>query len=442
MASVPEAGLPPLWPAPHCTSPVQATVDLPGSKSLTNRYLILAALADGCSTLTQPLVSRDTTLMRSAIQALGAIIDDAPDDSSWQITGGPIQANGEVYCGLAGTVMRFVPPLAALADGPVAFDGDDQARDRPLATILDALRGLGIDVDAPHNTLPFTVHGSGSVLGGDLNIDASASSQFVSALLLVAAAFENGLSLRHTGHSLPSAPHLDMTVDVLRSCGVEVATPEPGHWVVSPGPISPFDVVVEPDLSNAGPFVAAAAATGGHVIIPHWPTQTTQAGDALRSLLTEMGSTCEFVTTGCGSTALHVTGADHINGIDVDLHDVGELTPVVAALAALADGPSTLRGIAHLRGHETDRLAALQREITTLGGSVRETSDGLDITPQPLHGGTFHTYHDHRMAHAGAVIGLVTPGVHIDNVATTSKTMPTFPQLWQSLAATGQAVSP
>ena len=402
---------------------MDARVSLPSSKSLTNRLLVLASLADSPSVLRRPLVARDTRLMADALTALGA--DIAQGDEAWLVTPGP-EALGDVSvdCGLAGTVMRFVPPLAALSEASVTFDGDPRARERPMATTIASLRALGVEVDGD-SALPFTVHGRGTISACELSIDASASSQFVSALLLAAPRFAHGLTLHHVGRSLPSQPHLDMTVAELRKRGVTVDDSIAGTWRVEPGPIAGVDATIEPDLSNAGAFIAAALVTGGSVRLAEWPEETTQAGDAWRIIAGEFGGTSTH-----DGTELEFTGSSTIDGVDLDLHDVGELTPVVAAVAALASGPSRLRGIAHLRGHETDRLAALATELNRLGGDVEETDDGLIIRPRALHGGTFHTYDDHRMAHAAAVIGLVVPGVLVENVEATAKTYPGFVPDW------------
>lgn len=422
----------PLWPAPTPDRPVDATVTLPGSKSLTNRYLVIAALAAQPSRLRAPLRSRDTLLMAGALRALGAGIEDVPGASpfgeDWLVTPAPLHG-GSVDCGLAGTVMRFLPPVAALATGDVRFDGDPRARERPMSAVLEALRALGVRVsDDGRGGLPFTVHGTGTVTGGEVAIDATDSSQFVSGLLLAAARFERGLTVRHTGAPIPSRPHVSMTVEALRDVGVVVDDLEPDTWRVEPGEIGGLDVQVEPDLSNATAFLAAAAVTGGRVTVPGWPQWTTQAGDAIRDLLDSMGAEVTLERDG-----LTVRGTGELYGVDADLHDAGELTPTVAALAALADTPSRLSGVAHLRGHETDRLAALAREITGLGGDVTETADGLVIRPAPLHAGVFHTYGDHRLATAGAVIGLRVPGVQVEDVGTTAKTLPDFPGMWSRM---------
>ncbi|MDQ4084292.1 MAG: 3-phosphoshikimate 1-carboxyvinyltransferase [Actinomycetota bacterium] len=415
------------WSAPHADGPVRATASLPGSKSITNRALLLAALSDGPSVVRRPLRARDTDLMAQALRSLGARVDEAAD--AWQVQPQPLRGPAEVDCGLAGTVMRFVPPVAALAEGTVRFDGDPRARERPMSQIIGALRDLGAQVDDDgRGTLPFSLVGAGALRGGPVTIDASASSQFVSALLLGGACFDRGVDVRHAGPPVPSQPHIEMTVRMLRDRGVSVDAEGPHRWVVSPGAVKPLDVDVEPDLSNAAPFLAAAVATAGVVAVPHWPRATDQAGDRLRSILPLLGAQVER-----DGTALVVRGPGRVDGIDVDLHEVGELTPVLAALCALGSSPSRLRGIAHLRGHETDRLAAIAAQINGLGGDVEETDDGLRITPRRLRGGLFRTYADHRMAHAAAVLGLVVPGVQVDDIATTSKTYPGFAADWESL---------
>lgn len=417
------------WLAPHRRTPFVGEVLVPGSKSLTNRVLILASLGDGPSVLTRPLGSRDTQLMAAALTTLGATIER--DGMTWTVTP-PTDERTEpvtVDCGLAGTVMRFVPLLAALGSAPVTFDGDEHARVRPMATTISALRSLGVTVDdGGRGSLPFTVHATGEVVGGEIEIDASASSQFVSALLLIGARLAKGLDLRHTGSSLPSMPHIEMTVAELRRRGVRVDTDEPARWIVHPGTIDALDVEIEPDLSNAGVFIAGALVTGGSVRIRNWPRDTDQAGDAWRTIVPAFGGTVAE-----DGDDLVFTAGSTLDGVELDLHDVGELTPVIAAMAALADGPSRLTGVAHLRGHETDRLAALVTEINRLGGDAEELDDGLLVRPRPLHGDTFRTYDDHRMAHAGVVLALRVPDLFVENVVTTIKTYPNFAPVWERL---------
>ena len=419
------------WPAPTASAPLDATVLVPGSKSLTNRYAVLAALATDASRLSRPLVSRDTTLMLGALRSLGVKVseEEIDDEPSWLIEPAALRGPAHIDCGLAGTVMRFLPPVAALADGQVSFDGDPHARKRPMAPVLGALRDLGVEIRSDGtDALPFTVVGAAHVRGGRVLIDASSSSQFVSALLLAGARFDDGVTVVHDGRPLPSIPHIEMTVEVLRDAGVIVDDMDANTWRVEPSEISALEVEVEPDLSNAAPFLAAALVAGGTVRVPGWPQFTTQAGDAIRDILDAMGADVSLDRGG-----LTVSGNGEVSAVDLDLHDVGELTPVVAALAALADSPSQLRGIAHLRGHETDRLAALTTELNRLGGRVTETDDGLRIDPADLHGGPFHTYADHRMVMAAAVLGLRVPGVLIEDVATVGKTLPSFTTLWHQM---------
>jgi 3-phosphoshikimate 1-carboxyvinyltransferase len=426
-----------LWYAPSAHEPVDARVAVPGSKSVTNRALVLSALSSEPGWLRRPLRSRDTLLMAEALRALGVQIEEGvgPDGTGefWRVIPVALYGPATVDVGNAGTVMRFLPPVAALADGAVRFDGDPRSYERPLHGVIDALRVLGARIDdGKRGSLPMTVHGGGSLAGGRVEVDASSSSQFISALLLSAPRFNQGVEVRHIGATLPSAPHIRMTIDMLRKAGAQVDAPEdggePNVWRVTPGALLGRDLVVEPDLSNAQPFLTAALVTGGRVTIPDWPEHTTQPGEALRGILTEMGGSCELDERG-----LTFTGSGRLRGIDVDLSDVGELTPGIAAAAALADSESVLRGVGHLRLHETDRLAALSKEINGLGGDVTETEDGLRIRPRPLHGGVFHTYDDHRLATAGALLGLAVDGVRVENIATTAKTLPGFPEMWTGM---------
>ncbi|AGP31376.1 3-phosphoshikimate 1-carboxyvinyltransferase [Corynebacterium terpenotabidum] len=419
------------WAAPFAPSPVSATVSVPGSKSITNRALLLSALAEGPSEITGALRSRDTRLMADALRALGTIIVNDGDNVS--VIPGDLHG-GEVNCGLAGTVLRFLPPVAALADGEVWFRGDHEAQARPMGTTLESLRALGAEILDTGNAeapLPFGVVGHGGLRGGEVHIDASASSQFVSGLLLAGPRFEQGVTVVHTGGAVPSQPHIEMTVEMLRAAGVTVDVSF-NRWTVHPGPVAGRHWTVEPDLSNATPFLAAAAVTGGEVRVRDWPLTTTQPGDQFRTILEDMGATVEHDQHTGVLTVRGVTGG-HLQAITWDMHDIGELTPTVAALCALAGGRSHLYGIAHLRGHETDRLAALEAELTGLGCGVTQTADGLIIDPAPLHGGRWHTYADHRMATAGAILGLVIPDVEVEDITTTTKTLPDFETRWSQM---------
>lgn len=439
----------PEWPAPHPVRALSATVPLPGSKSLTGRELILAALADGPGILHAPLHSRDTWLMAEALRALGITIEEIHSSRN---TYGPdlritpvaeLIGSTSIACGLAGTVMRFMPAVAALALGPVSFDGDLYARKRPMRPVLEALRALGADIsDDGRGALPFTVHGGGSLRGGRVEVDASLSSQFVSGLLLAAPRFDEGVHVVHTGERLPSVPHIEMTLEALRQRGVVAETVAPNEWRVQPGPIRATQLMIESDLSNAAPFLAAALAAGGSVSVPNWPTSTTQVGDQLRALLPAFGATVTTQSTGDTQT-ITVQSNGAINGVDLHVPEAGELSPTLVGLAALAahgtgvgDGVSSrITGIGHIRHHETDRIAALVTEINKLGGNAVELEDGIAVHPATIHGGTWGAYADHRMATTGAVMGLRVQGISVDDIESTSKTLPQFVELWEGLAS-------
>lgn len=419
------------WRAPYRgTAPISAKLTIPGSKSVTNRALILAAIADSPSRIRRPLHSRDTELMIKGLQALGIKIEiaksDQPDAGDIKITPAPLFGPARIDVGNAGTVMRFLLPIAALANGLIYFDGDPRSHERPIAPLVKALEDLGATIDHQGRySLPLTINGTGKLSGNQVNVDTSKSSQFLSALMLAAPRLENGLAIRNIGSALPSLPHIEMTIAMLRQFGAVVEVTD--HWKIS-GTLTGQDLVIEPDLSNAAPFMAAPMICGGTVVIKDWPKKTTQPGDRLREIFSKMGAKIEFVSDG-----LSISGSGSISGIDIDLSNEGELTPVIAAVAALANSPSKLRGIGHLRLHETDRLAALNNELSNLGSKVVEGEDFLEIYPAHLHGGTFRTYEDHRLATAGAVIGLAVDGVEVENIETTRKTLPDFVGLWQEL---------
>ena len=448
------------WPAPLATRPLAATVTIPGSKSLSNRYLILAAMGLRPVTLVGLLRSRDTDLMMRALQALGVDFRIDPDDATTvQVVppaSGRFTGDVDVYCGLAGTVMRFVPGLAMFADGPVRFDGDAQAYARPMKPVLDGLEQLGahIEYHGEPGRLPFTLTPPVASDGTDapahtVAIDASGSSQFISGLLLIGARLPDGLELRHTGDHLPSLPHIRMTVADLRAAGVTVDADEEHHcWRVHQGLVQlPVRVVVEPDLSNAAPFLGAALIAGGTVSVPYWPRETTQPGGLLPGILQAMGAEITWngrpwseTTTGEDAPAvatLTVCGDGVIRGLGrFDMSAAGEIAPSIAALAALADASTQLVGIAHLRGHETNRLAALVTEIRRIGAEAEELEDGIEIRPVPrerLHGAVMETYADHRMATFAAMIGLTVPDIAVVDVATTRKTIPDFVGLWSAM---------
>ena len=427
------------WASPAATGPVSARVRLPASKSITNRALVLAALSDGPAVITSPLQARDTTLAAGALRALGNEITESR--TGWVITPGQPAPGSEVSVdvGNAGTVMRFVPALAALTSAVVAFDGDARARQRPVGPILAALREVGARIeDGGRAAVPFTVHGRGAVRGGTVVLDASGSSQLVSGLLLAAPRFDEGIDVRHEGPPVPSAPHIAMTVRMLRAAGASVEElasgtgGRPDAWRVRPGRLSLGSVTVEPDLSNAGPFLAAALVTGGTVTIPDWPRDSLQAAGEILDVLSQMGARYSV-----GRDGLTISGTGRIHGVTADLRDVAELAPVLTAAAAVAESPSVFTGLAHTRTHETDRLAALAKEINALGGDITELPDGLQIRPRPLGaeaaGGPFGTYDDHRMVMAAAVLGLAVPGLRVAGAATVAKTFPDFTDVWESM---------
>ena len=435
------------WRAPQRAHALQHHLTLPGSKSLTNRELVVASLAEGPSVLKSPLHSRDTALMVAGLEALGATIEAIPGESEFgpdflvtPIPPATSPTDARVDCGLAGTVMRFLPPVAALREGIVEFDGDLAARRRPMKTMVEALTQLGVVVDATHNGLPLKLASPARLRGNTVTIDASSSSQFVSGLLLCAARMPEGLTVIHRGERLPSLPHIDMTIEVLHNRGVVVETPETGVWAVKASPLKALDVEIEPDLSNAAPFLAAPLITGGQVTLNRWPGATTQVGADVPRLLEAFGATVSFAP---GSATIDggvgwLSGGS-IAGVDLDLSHAGELAPTLVTLATLATSPSRFRGIGHLRGHETDRLRALVSNITALGGTAVEETDGITVTPAPLDGGVWKSFEDHRMATSGALLGLAVRGVVVDDIECTHKTLPEFEQLWANLV--GSALS-
>lgn len=438
-----------LWPAPSASKPLNATVVVPGSKSLSNRYLILAALGATPVRLIGLLRSRDTELMMDALRSLGVRCEiDADTDTTVTVTppsDGRFHGNTKVFCGLAGTVMRFVPGLAMFADGPVEFDGDEQAYARPMKPVLDGLQQLGATVDChgEEGRLPFTITppaygGVAREVPSVVSIDSSGSSQFISGLLLIGSRVPSGLELHHTGEKTPSLPHIRMTVADLQGSGVNAQADEEARvWSVRPGAVQlPDTVTVEPDLSNAAPFLGAALIAGGTVRVPHWPENTTQPGGLLPGYLERMGAEISFPEQD-GIRYCEVTGNGHIKGLgDFDLTAAGEIAPSLAAVLVFADKPTRMLGIGHLRGHETNRLEALVNEIERIGGEVRELPDGLEIIPtqeKNLHPSDMETYADHRMATFAAMLGLRVNGIQIRNVATTAKTLPNFVDMWNGM---------
>lgn len=460
--TAPTNTMPNPWPAPTPRGPLNATVTIPGSKSLSNRYLILAALGAQPVTLVGLLRSRDTELMMNALTELGVRCDINPAiDTTVTVTppaSGRFHGNIDIYCGLAGTVMRFVPGLALFADGPVRFDGDMQAYARPMQPVLDGLEQLGatIEYHGEHGRLPFTItppaepaaEPSAATLAeqpesqAHVSIDSSASSQFISGLLLVGSRLPGGIELTHTGEKTPSLPHIRMTVADINAAGGKALADEPHRtWTVAPRRLQlPHTVVVEPDLSNAAPFLGAALIAGGTVRVPHWPVETTQPGGLLPGYLERMGARISFPESD-GIRYCEVSSDGTIHGLgSFDLTQAGEIAPSLAALLVFADAATSMIGIGHLRGHETNRLEALVAEIRRIGGEARELPDGIEITPvsrERLHGAVMESYEDHRMATFAALIGLAVPGVAVVNVMTTRKTLPDFVGMWTTMLGLG-----
>lgn len=421
------------YPAPTTDGPVRAELTIPGSKSLTNRELIIAAIADGPGRLIAPLHSDDSRRMIEALRALGVGVEEVEADHEFGpdlvVTPARLRGGVTVDCGQAGTVMRFIAPLAGLAEQDVHLTAHETALHRPMGGLISALRDLGVDIDDEGTwALPFTIRGHGRIRGGRVEIDASASSQFVSGLLLAAPRFDVGLHLVHTGERLPSLPHIDMTIEALSRRGIRIERPAVGEWLVEAGVPRAKEIPIEPDLSNAAPFLAAALVTGGSVGITGWPAHSTQPGALLPDILQAMGA-----HVGRHGGVLTVRAGSGIRGLDLDLSAASELTPTLVGLAAFADSPTTIRGIGHIRLHETDRIAALIGNLRALGGTAEELPDGLRIVPGPLQGGQWAAHHDHRMATTGALIGLRVPGVEIDEIGTTAKTLPEFTMLWERM---------
>ncbi|TFB17666.1 3-phosphoshikimate 1-carboxyvinyltransferase [Microbacterium sp. 3H14] len=421
------------FPAPTTDVPVHAELTIPGSKSLTNRELMIAAIADGPGRLIAPLHSDDSARMVDALRALGVGIEEVEAGHEFGpdlvVTPAKLSGGTTIDCGQAGTVMRFIAPLAGLAEHDVHLTAHETALHRPMGGLISALRDLGVDIDDEGTwSLPFTIRGHGRIRGGRVEVDASASSQFVSGLLLAAPRFDVGLHLVHTGEHLPSLPHIDMTIEALSRRGIRIERPAVGEWLVEAGVPRAKELAIEPDLSNAAPFLAAALVTGGSVAVTGWPAHSTQPGAMLPDILQAFGA-----HVGRHGGTLTVRAGSSIRGLDLDLSAASELTPTLVGLAAFAETPTTIRGIGHIRLHETDRIAALIGDLRALGGEAEELPDGLRIIPRPLHGGEWAAHHDHRMATTGALIGLRVPGVVIDDIGTTAKTLPEFTMLWERM---------
>lgn len=402
--------------------PIDATISVPGSKSLTNRALILAAMADGVSTLHGALVADDTEAMAGAMRALGAEITLDPVETTVVGFGAaPRPGPRTIDARLSGTTARFVLPLLALGHGPYVLDGDEPLRDRPMGPTIDALRRLGAEVDDGDRPghLPVIVS-AGSVRGDGVAVDGQTSSQFTSGLLLSGASLAEGISIDLVG-SVVSRPYLDMTIEVLRAFGVEAGIEGERRLWVRSGGLRATDYAIEPDASAASYFLAATAICGGEVRIRGLGERSIQGDAKVAAVFDLMGAQ---VSIDNGSTTLRSTRT--LSGIDVDLTDMPDMAQTIAATAPFADGPTTVRGVEVIRGHETDRIAAIVTEMRRCGITAEEHADGFTIhpgTPQPAR---IETYRDHRMAMSFALLGLRTPGIEIADPGCVAKTFPQF----------------
>ena len=395
------------------------TVTVPGSKSLTNRALVCAALADGTSTITGALVADDTAAMSDCLRSLGASV--AWDGTTVTVTGlgGHIAvAEATLDARLSGTTSRFVLPLLALGAGRFTLDGEEQLRRRPMGPSLEALRHLGADVEERGEPGHLPVVVQGPVRGGEAAVRGDLSSQFVSGLLLAAPAMPDGLRVTLRS-SLVAAPFVAMTVEVMRAFGAEV-----DDLVVRPGTYRARDFQVEPDASAASYFLGAAALLGDRVTVEGLGAGSLQGDVGFAGVLERMGATVEV------GDSLTVTGGA-LRGIDVDLGDMPDMAQTFAVLAACAEGPSRVRGVAVIRGHETDRITAVVNELRRVGVGAEETDDGFTIEPAPLRPATVETYEDHRMAMSFGLLTLREPGIEIADPAVVAKT---FPGFWDALA--------
>lgn len=408
--------------------PLDATVSLPGSKSLTNRALVCAALADGTSVLAGALRADDTEAMLDGLAALGVVVtpDWAADTVS--VVGCAGRPPGDVAlvdARLSGTTSRFLLPVAALGTGLRRVDGANRLRDRPMGPAMDALRALGAElheVGAPGH-LPVEVVG-GTLAGGEVAISGDVSSQFLSGLLLAGPAMRTGLTVRVTTE-LVSRPYVDMTVAVMTAFGAEVERPDDRTWVVAPQAYRATSYVVEPDASAASYAFAAAAIVGGRVTVEGLGTESLQGDLTFVDLLEQMGARVQRSTD---RTVVEGTGT--LRGIEADLSQVSDTAQTLAVVAAFARGATRITGIGFIRGKETDRIAAVVAELRRAGVDAVEEADGLVVHPGPIRPATIETYDDHRMAMAFALLGLRAPGIRIADPGCVAKT---FPGYWTML---------
>ena len=404
------------------SGPLDAEIVVPGSKSLTNRALVLAALAEGTSTLRGALVADDTLAMAGAMSSLGARVVLDPELCTVAGIGGRLAPGPlEIDARLSGTTARFVLPVLALGEGPYVLDGDQPLRDRPLGPSIEALRRLGADVDDSDRPghLPVVVR-AGTGRGDGVGVDGSLSSQFTSGLLLAAAAMPEGLAVELIG-PVVSRPYLDMTLAVLRDFGVDAGTDGERRLWVRPGGLRATDHRIEPDASSASYFLAAAAVCGGRVRVPDLGTSSLQGDARFADVLRAMGAVVDR-----GPAGTEVRGTGRLQGIDIDLTDMPDMAQTVAAVAVFADGPTTVRGVEVIRGHETDRIAAVVAELRRCGLDADEHPDGFTVHPGTPRATRVETYRDHRMAMSFAVVGLAASGIEIADPGCVAKTFPDF----------------
>ncbi len=405
------------------SGPVRGVIRPPGSKSITNRALVCGALAPGESVLEGALASEDSQVMIDSLRRLGIAVR-AEDEGRRLIVGGQggrIPASqAELYTANSGTTMRFLTAMVCLGRGVYRLDGTPRMRERPIGDLLEALGQLGADARSEQNNgcPPVLVRAQG-LRGGRTEVAGQISSQFLSALLMAAPCTKQPVEIVLRG-TLVSRPYVDMTLAVMRSFGAHVEEPQPCRFLVQPTGYQACEYPIEPDASAASYFFGAAAITGGQVTVEGLSPHSLQGDVAFCQCLRQMGCQVEY-----GPTGITVSGrAQH--GIDVDMNAMSDTVPTLAAVALVAQGPTRIHGVAHMRHKETDRIAALATELRKLGASVEEMPDGLLIQPGPLHGAEIETYNDHRMAMSLALVGLVVPGVVIRNPACTAKTYPGF----------------
>ena len=413
--------------------PVHGTVAVPGSKSIANRALVVAALAEGDSELVGVPDGDDTAALRECLSGLG--VGTEPRRGSWVVNGsrGLLAGGGRLHAALAGTTSRFVTALAALADGSVSIDGDPPLRARPMAELHDALRSLGASVayGATPGHLPITVTGPVR-RGGRVSLRGDVSSQFITALMLIAPVLEGGVTISLTTPSV-SAPYLRLTASVMEAFGATGVVVEQRHVFVPRGRYQGRRFAIEPDASSASYPLAIAAARGGHVTVPGLTASCEQGDIAFLEVLERMG--CVVVPTDVGTTVSRDPSMP-LRGIDIDMSGVSDLVPTVAVLAVLAETPTIIRGVGFIRSKESDRLSDLARELNKTGAAVEVTPDGLHVRPvQHLHGAALHTHHDHRLAMSFAVLGTVVEGIVVEDPAVVSKSWPGFWTAYEGLLA-------